>query len=125
MQDIQEIYDRVQETKIKQRELRVQYKDALASAPEYQSVKDKLAGYRLRKKQLEAEVRADMAGTLNELERLNKSLADDQQMLSDIAMSKLMKGETVEVTGKDDAAYEPVFTVRFKRRDGSTAFVRR
>jgi hypothetical protein len=125
MQDLQAIYNRIQETKLKQKELRVQYKDALESAPDYQNVKEKLSGYRLRKKQLETEVKNDMAAAFSELERLNKSLADDQLMLSDIAMSRLIKGETVEITDKDEVAYEPVFVVKFKRRDSGTAWVKR
>lgn len=115
MQDLQEIYSRIQETKAKVKELRAEYKDALAGLPEYQSVKEKSDGYRLRKKQLEAEVKKGLAGSFDALERLKASLSADQQMLSDISMSKLMKGETVELTGENDSRFEPVFSVKFRR----------
>ena len=122
MQDLQNIYNRIQDSKARQKGLRLQYKDALASAPDYQNVKEKLDGYRLRKKQIENEVKNEMAGTLLELAKVKKSIADDQQMLSEISMGLLMKGKKVEISGKDDATYEPVFVVRFRRREDGTAF---
>ena len=115
MQDLQAIYARMQETKAKIKELRAQYKDALSGIPEYQTVKEKLDGYRLRKKQLETEVKKEMAGSFDALEQLKVSLVSDQQMMSDISMSKLMKGETVELTGENDSRFEPVFSVKFRR----------
>jgi hypothetical protein len=42
MQDIKEIFDRIRETKQKQKELRKMYKDELESSGEYQELLEKL-----------------------------------------------------------------------------------
>lgn len=116
MQDLQDIYNRVRDTRSKIKDLRAQYKDALTAVPDYQSVKEKLQGHRLRKLQIENGTKKQMAADFDRMEQLKKSLVDDNQMLSDISMTKLMKGETVEVVDPDNNSYEPVFVVKFKRK---------
>jgi hypothetical protein len=39
----------------------------------------------------------------------------DQEMLSDLALNTLVKGETVQVTDEFENKYEPVFVVKFRR----------
>ena len=36
-------------------------------------------------------------------------------MMSDIALNKIMKGETVEITDQYDNKYEPLFSVKFRK----------
>ena len=115
MQDLQEIYNRSLLTKVKIKEIRKQYKDALSATSEYGQVKEKLQGYRLRKLQVEKQVKVQLKGEFETLDGLKKDLESDQQMISDISMAKLMKGETVELQGENDVRYEPVFVVKFRK----------
>lgn len=115
MQDIQEIFNRIQEVKKKQKDIRTAYKDALATSGEYKEIAEKMKTLRERKKQIEASVKADFSGELTKLEDYAIDLESDNTMLSDAALSKLMKGETVEVKDEYDNAYEPVFSVKFKK----------
>lgn len=115
MQDIQSIFNRMQTTKKKQKDIRTLYKDALANHPQYAQTVDELAILREKKKQIEAAVKVDLASELDQLEALATDLKSDQVLLSDIAMTMLMKGERLEVQDEYHVNYDPVFTVRFKR----------
>ncbi|MFA6486436.1 MAG: hypothetical protein WCT40_03655 [Candidatus Magasanikbacteria bacterium] len=115
MQDIQEIFNHIQEVKKKTKEIRSAYKDALASSQDYLDLCDKLKTLRERKKQIEASTKQDFAGEFTKLDDYKIDLESDMTMLSDAAMTKLMKGETVEVKDEYDNVYEPVFTVKFKK----------
>lgn len=115
MIDIQEIFNRIQETKKKQKDIRSAYKEALASSEEYKEIKDKVETLKARKKQIEASVKENFSTELTKLDDLKIDLESDAVMLSDMALSKLMKGETVQVTDQYNNNYEPLFTVRFKK----------
>lgn len=115
MQDIQEIFNRIQEIKKKQKDIRSAYKDALATSQEYKELDDKIKALRMRKKQIETATKANFSGEFTKLEDFAIDLESDNTMLSDAALSKLMKGETVEVKDEYDQTYEPQFSVKFKK----------
>ncbi len=49
------------------------------------------------------------------LDALRMHVQTDMEMISDMALNKLMSGETVEVVDADNNRYEPLFSVRFKK----------
>ena len=115
MKNIQEVFDRIEETKREQRHITQMYKDSLDNSPEYQEILDKLKKLKQQKKELEDGAKADLGGEWDKLDLIKLHIREDKEMLSDIAISTLMKGETVKVTDKNKAEYEPVFSVRFKK----------
>ena len=115
MQDIQEIFTRLQEAKKKQKDLKSAYNDALKSAQEYQEILDKAKTLRERKKQIEQTIKEQFSGELTKLEDVKIDIASDVELLSDIALTQVMKGETVQVTDSYNNSYEPLFVVRFKK----------
>ena len=115
MQDIQEIFNHIQEVKKTAKDIRGAYKDALATSQDYVDICEKIKTLRERKKQIEASTKQDFTGEFTKLDDYKIDLESDFTMLSDAAMSKLMKGETVEVKDEYDNTYEPVFTVKFKK----------
>jgi predicted nuclease with TOPRIM domain len=115
MQDLQEVFNRMQEVKKKQKEIRSTYKEALDSSEEYKEVSDKLKSLRERKKQIENTIKESYAGELTKLDDYKIDLESDAEMLNDLALTKLMKGETVQVVDEYNNTYEPLFTVKFKK----------
>jgi len=115
MQDIQSIFNHIQEIKKKAKDIRSAYKDALAASAEYQEIGEKMKASRERKKQIEASIKSDFSSEFTKLDDYKVDLESDTVMLSDAALSKLMKGETVEVTDEYSNTYEPVFSVKFKK----------
>lgn len=115
MQNVQDVFNRIREKKIQIKQLQNQYKDALNSSQEYKDVAEKVRGYRLRKKQLEEEAKAEMGSQYEKLLGLKKDVELDRELLADIAISTMMKGDTVKVEDGEKNEYEPVFKVSFKK----------
>src|SRR3989338_6512832 len=97
MQDIQEIFYHMQEVKKQQKDIRSAFKEALDTSLEYKDLSDKIKVLREKKKQIENVTRQNFSSELNKLDDYKIDLESDAVMLSDTALSKLMKGETVQV----------------------------
>ena len=115
MQDIQEIFNRIRETKQKAKEIKQMYKDALNSSQEYSEILEKLENLKIRKKQIETELKEDTSNDFKQLDAYKMHVKTDNELLSDLAINKLMAGETIEIKDGDDNRYEPMFSVRFKK----------
>lgn len=115
MQDLQHVFNRIRETKAEQKELRKMYKDSLNNSREYADVVEKLDALKERKKAIETEIKEDNTSNFKKLDALRMHVKTDNEMLSDLALNKLMAGETVEIVDGENQRFEPVFTVRFKK----------
>jgi hypothetical protein len=115
MQDLQEIFNRVQENKKKLKDLRDAYKEALTGDQSYLDTDEALKTAREKKKTLELSIKEQFASEFVKMDDLKIDIASDQEMINDIAMTMIMKGETVSVNDKYDNEYEPLFTVKFKK----------
>jgi hypothetical protein len=115
MPNLQEVWIRMQKTKKKQKEIRAAYKDALANSADYGKIVEDLKTLREKKKKIEADTRQDFSSEFKDLDMLKADAETDQEMLSDLALNTLVKGETVQVTDEYENKYEPVFVVKFRR----------
>ncbi|MGE5426039.1 MAG: hypothetical protein ACM3PZ_03120 [Bacillota bacterium] len=115
MSQLDEVFKRLQEKQKSQRELKKMYRDALSVNGNYHEVVEELEAMKIKKKQIEASVKADLKEEFDKLEGLKLNIAGDKQMLSDIALTQLTKGEPVKVTDENQVEYEPYFSVRFQK----------
>lgn len=115
MQDIQTIFRHIQEMKRNQRSIRKEYQDVLAQEQEYQKIVEDMKVLRERKSQIEVKAREAMGKRFQEFEDLSEEIGSEQEMLSDVAMTTLMDGKTVEVTDEFENKYDPIFSVKFKK----------
>jgi len=114
MKSVQDIFDRLQEKKNQVKVVRRKYKEELAASTEHQKITEELQKLREKKKKYEASIREQSGAAFSKMDELALAIRQDTQMLSDVALTSIMKGERVEV--KDShSEYEPVFTVRFRR----------
>jgi len=114
MKSVQDIFDRLQEKKNQVKVVRRKYKEELASSVEHQKILDELQKLREKKKKYEKSIREQSGAAFDKMDELALAIRQDTQMLSDVALTSIMKGERVEV--KDShSQFEPVFTVRFRR----------
>lgn len=95
--------------------MRKMYRDELSSHSEYQEILEKLDALKARKKAIESEIKEDAQAEFRKLDAYKMHLKNDQEMLSDLALNKLVTGETLELTDEDNNRYEPMFTVKFKK----------
>lgn len=115
MNDLQEVFNRIRETRTKAKEIRRMYQDSLISNQEYQEIKEKLEDLKLRKKAIEAEIQEEQIADFQKLDAYKMHVKNDLEMLSDLALNKLVSGESVEVVDEANNKYEPLFTVKFKK----------
>src|SRR6476660_1236795 len=106
MNDLQEVLNRIRETQNKAKEIRRMYKDSLIAHQEYQQVVEKLDNLKLRKKQIETEIKEDQMADFQKLDSYKMHIVNDTEMLSDLALNKLVSGETVEVVDEAGDRYE-------------------
>ena len=115
MMELQEIFNRIKENKKKQKDIRSAFKDALASSMEYKEITDKIITLREKKKRIEGEIRSGLNSELGQLDDIKHDISTDAELLSDTALSMIMKGQTVAVKDEYDNDYEPIFSVKFKK----------
>jgi uncharacterized coiled-coil DUF342 family protein len=122
MQNIQEVFNSIREMKKEQKNLRDMYNDALVQADKYEEIVEEIKTLREKKKEIETRIQAQMGRSYEKLEDLKVEMDAKKEMLSDIALSTLMKGETVAVKDEFENAYEPIWKVNFKKTNlGQTA----
>ncbi|EKD58373.1 MAG: hypothetical protein ACD_56C00141G0003 [uncultured bacterium] len=120
MQNIQEVFNHIREMKKEQKDLRDMYKDALVQADEYEEIVEKITVLREKKKEIETRIQAQLGRAYEKLEDLKREVDTEKEMMNDIAISTLMKGETVVVKDEFDNDYEPNWKVAFKKSNGGT-----
>ncbi len=115
MNDLQEVFNRIRETRSKTKEIRKMYKDSLIANQEYQQLVEKLDALKMRKKQIETEIKEAQMADFQKLDAYKMHVKNDIELMSDMALNKLVSGETVEVVDEAGDKYEPLFTVKFKK----------
>lgn len=113
---LQLIWDRVQKSKKEQREIKKMFRDALNNSQSYQKVCEELKALKDRKKKIEESMRDEFRSEMNRLDTLKADIENDQMLLADAALSELVKGQLVEVKDEYETRYDPVFSVRFKKK---------
>lgn len=117
MQSMQETFDQIQELKKEKKEIGKEYRDALSQANGYEEVTEELKTLREKKKMLETGVQAEMGSRYEKFEEIKLEIESLDQMLTDIAMTTLMKGGSINLKDKNDVEYEPSYKITFKKID--------
>ncbi len=115
MKDIQEIFNELEVVKKTQKEIQTEYKDALNNANEFEEIQNQIKELTEKRKTIQGMVQAEMGQRFQDLEIAKDQQKELKQMLSDIAMSNLMDGKSIELKDTYDSVYEPQFSVTFKR----------
>ena len=114
MPKLEEVYRRLNENKKKRRDINKMLKDELEHHARFQEIKEELRALRDEKKGIEQDIRAS-AKEFRELDDLKIDIDTDQEIMSDLALNKYVKGETVEIKDEYDQTWYPTFKVSFKK----------
>jgi len=115
MRNLEEVFNKVKEIKKEQKKIRDMYRDALSHSAEYREVMEEMGKIKDNKKQIETNMQTNFSSEMDKLSRLKQEIADNEQMLSDIAMTQYAEGKNVEIKDEYDNVYEPIFSVKFKK----------
>lgn len=114
-QDLKTIFARLEEYKARRKELKNRYRDALSVNMQYKEAIDELEVLRANKKKIEASVQSELKEEFDQLEGLKLNIAGDSQLLSDLAVNQLAKGELIKIIDDHQVEYEPLFSVKFRK----------
>lgn len=117
MPELNEVFNRLRETRKKKKSIQDVYRDALDQSKTYQEVVEQLQELKAKKLQLETTIKSDFEKEFAEMDRLKEHIESDQELLSDLALNQFVKGQTVEITDEHDTKYVPQFRVTFKKAD--------
>ncbi len=115
MADLQSIFDRLKGKKAKRKDLQALYKEALGNSKTYQEILEDLVRLKDKKLRVEAAIRADFQNEFSQIDNLKLDIQSDEQLMTDMTISVIMKGEEVALTDEYNNKYEPVFKVNFKK----------
>lgn len=115
MQNIQEVFDELKQLQNEQKEIKKEYRDALTHDVGYGQTIEELDNLKEKKKKFEQFVQGQMGKRYERLEELKGQITDLKQMMSDMAVTNLMKGESIVIKDEYDNLYEPLYVVNFKK----------
>jgi len=115
MQRLQDIFIKLGSKKSEVKQIKNMYKDALENLAEYRKIEEDLKRLKLRKKQIEQEVKNDLGSEWTKLESLKKDIEGDKETMVSLAIDHLLKGEEVSVEDEEGIKHEPQYSVKFKK----------
>ncbi|MFA5420784.1 MAG: hypothetical protein WC280_02035 [Patescibacteria group bacterium] len=115
MVGIQEIFTKIKEKQKEQKTIKSLYRDALANSQEYQNIIDEIQSLKDKKKKLEESMKNELKSEMEKLYSIKIDIESDKELLSQATLTKILKGEEVEITDEYNNKYEPIFNVRFKK----------
>lgn len=115
MQNAQAIYNKIQETKKKIKNIKSFLKDQYELVSEYNEIQEQLKTLRIKRKEIMCYVHQQYPEEFTQLEDLKIDLASDKELLNDIVLSKYMKGDNIELENAYQQQVLPLFSVTYKQ----------
>ena len=115
MKDLQTVFNDMQNAKKEMKDIRKEYRDTLSHDAEYQEILERMNDLKEKKKNHELAAQRDMGQRYEELEDLKSEVKSMQEMITDISVTNLADGKSVEVRDEYDTLYEPVYAVSFRK----------
>ncbi len=76
---------------------------------------DEFEKIKAKKLQIENAIKLEFETEIRRIDELKGHLASETQLLSDMALTTMMRGESVQIVDENDQKYDPIFNVRFKK----------
>lgn len=115
MLQLQLVFSKTEDLKQKAKIIKHSIADALQDSRAYQEARKNLEAVKSDFKNLEEAIKADYRKELEELIEIKEDLRSEQQMMSDMAINNLVKGEALDIQDKKGNRLEPVFSVKFRK----------
>lgn len=114
MKNLQQTFDSILALKHKQKELKSIIRDSL-NTPELKSINEQIIILKEKKKTIESQIMQSNQKELQELDYIKQEIELSSSMLSDIALTQYVQGESTEVVDLYSNIYDPIFQAKFKK----------
>ena len=114
MATIREVLERLEKNKHERKIIKETIGQALLGSAAWVKCDEEVKQEKSRLNGIKQTVLSSFQGDVDELERLNNEIKNDSEVLSDIAMTMFMKGESIDIEHKGKR-YEPKIKVSFKQ----------
>ena len=115
MKNAQEVYNRIQETKTKIKDIKTFLLEQYRDNGEYVEIEEKMKTLREDKKRIVMAVDGRNPGEATMLEDLKIDFSTDKEMLTDIILSQVTKGNMIELQDEFKQDVLPFFSVVLKK----------
>lgn len=115
MVNVQEIFNKIKERQKEQKTLRQIYRDVVANSQEYQNILEEYESIKLKKKKIEENLKNELREEMDKLYSIKNDIESEKEILNQAALTKILKGENIEITDEYNNKYEPIFNIRFKK----------
>lgn len=115
MTNAQEIFNKIKEKQKEQKVLRQIYRDVITNSQEYQNILEELETIKNKKKKIEETLKTELREEMDKLYAIKVDIESDKEILNQATLSKILKGEMVEIIDEYQNKYEPIFNVRFRK----------
>lgn len=116
-QHLKEAHIKIRKATDERKILRQSIKQAFDQSKPYSEAMEELNKARQKVARVKAAIMEDFKREAQEIERKTLDIRDSEVVLADIALTELMKGETVEIKYEgDDITFIPDYRVKFKKR---------
>lgn len=114
MQNAQEVYTRLLKTKRQIKELKSELTGYYKENTEYKQLEEKMKTLRDNKKQITTSINHQYPDLVTKLDDLKIDAASDKELLNDIILTTVMKGDDVHIENEYQQAVFPIFSVTLK-----------
>ncbi len=115
MVNVQEIFNKIKERQKEQKTLRQIYRDVVANSQEYQNILEEYESIKLKKKKIEENLKNELREEMDKLYSIKTDIESEKEILNQAALTKILRGENIEITDEYNNKYEPIFNIRFKK----------
>lgn len=115
MVNVQEIFNKIRERQGELKTLKQIYKDVLTNSQEYQNIIEELDSLKIKKNKIEENLKSDLRSEIDKMYSIKIDIESEKEILNQATLTKILKGEPVELVDEQNNKYEPVFNVRFKK----------
>ena len=110
-----EIFSRTKKTKKDKKDINAMIKDALVNSKNYMDALEARNESVVELKKAKGKVLMDFSKELENLDVLEADERNDNQLLTDLAINKITKGENPNIKDENGNEYEAIFSVKFKK----------
>ena len=116
---LQELHNELREMKEERKKLKQVLKDELTHQPRHAELLEEILVLKTEKSQIEGHVKEAVPKDAQRIDDLDAEIKASEELMSDMAISLIMKNESVELQDKYENKYLPLIKVAFKKDDGA------